>query len=127
MGLDKSGITESPRCLSHVQAGAACPFVKGAAQIEYVEDFHGAVIVFLAFHPTHAGLEDRLARAVTEHATPVGSGTVTRTKRIPVEERAEAAVIAWMPHQTTGYEGVPPRFRVPLNVIANLELGFHRA
>ena len=76
------------------------------AQSEYVEDFHGAVIVFLAFHPTHAGLADRLARAVTEHATPVGSGTVARTKRIPVEQRAEDAVIAWMRHRTTDYDGM---------------------
>ena len=73
-------------------------------QAEYVEDFHGAVLAFLAFHPSHADLADRLARAVTEHATPVGSGTVARTKRIPVEQRAEAAVIAWMRHQTTGYD-----------------------
>ena len=76
------------------------------AQAEYVEDFHGAVVAFLAFHPDHADLADRLARAVTEHATPVGSGTVARTKRIPVEQRAEAAVIAWMRHQTTGYDGM---------------------
>ena len=76
------------------------------AQAEYVEDFHGAVVTFLAFQPAHADLADRLARAVTEHATPVGSGTVARTKRIPVEERAEAAVIAWMRHRTTGYEGM---------------------
>ena len=27
-----------------------------------------------------------------------------RTKRIPVERRAEAAVIAWMRHQTTAYD-----------------------
>jgi len=74
------------------------------AQVEYVEDFFGAVMAFLAFHPSHADLADRLARAVTEHATPVGSGTVGRTKRIPIEERAEAAVIAWMRHQTTGYD-----------------------
>jgi hypothetical protein len=75
-------------------------------QTEYVEDFFGAVLAFLAFHPSHADLAERLARAVTDHATPVGSGTVARTKRIPVEQRAEAAVIAWMPHQTTGYEGM---------------------
>jgi hypothetical protein len=49
---------------------------------------------------------------VTDHATPVGSGTVARTKRIPVEQRAEAAVIAWMRHQTTGYDGmVIPRIK----------------
>ena len=35
---------------------------------------------------------------------PVGSGTVARTKRISVAERAEAAVIAWMRHQTTAYD-----------------------
>jgi hypothetical protein len=82
------------------------------AQADYVEDFHGALLAFLAFHPAHADLAHRLARAVTEHATPVGSGTVARTKRIPVEQRAEAAVIAWMRHQTTGYEGmVIPRFK----------------
>jgi hypothetical protein len=76
------------------------------AQAEYVEDFHGAVLAFLAFHPGHADLANWLARAVTEHATPVGSGTVARTQRIPVEQRAEAAVIAWMRHQTTGYENM---------------------
>src|SRR3954470_24660424 len=35
------------------------------AQAEYLEDFHGAVITFLAFHPVHAAVADRLARAVT--------------------------------------------------------------
>ena len=82
------------------------------AQAEYVEDFFGEVVAFLAFHPTHADLADRLARTVTDHATPVGSGTVARTKRMPVEQRAEAAVIAWMRHQTTGYDGMAiPRVR----------------
>ncbi len=82
------------------------------AQVEYVDDFFGAVVGFLAFHPSHAALADRLARAVTDHATPVGSGTVARTKRIPIERRAEAAVIAWMRHQTTGYDGmVIPRVK----------------
>jgi hypothetical protein len=76
------------------------------AQAEYVEDFCGAVVAFLAFHPNHAELAGRLAQAVTDHATPVGSGTVARTKRIPVQRRAEAAVIAWMRHQTTGYDGM---------------------
>src|SRR5918997_1029358 len=82
------------------------------SQAGYVEDFHGAVVTFLAFHPDHADLANRLARAVTEHATPVGSGTVARTKRIPVEQRAEAAVIAWLRHRTTGYDGmVIPRVK----------------
>jgi hypothetical protein len=82
------------------------------AQAEYVEDFHGAVVKFLAFHPAHADLAKRLARAITDHATPVGSGTVARTKCIPVEQRAEAAVIAWMRHQTTAYESMKiPRIK----------------
>ena len=82
------------------------------AQAEYVEDFFGAVVTFLAFHENQAAIAQRMARAVTDHATPVGSGTVARTKRIPVEQRAEAAVIAWMRHQTTGYDGMAiPRIK----------------
>lgn len=75
-------------------------------QAVYIEDFHGAVVAFLAFHSNHADLAQRLAHAVTAHATPVGSGTVARTKRIPVEQRAEAAVIAWLRHATTGYDSM---------------------
>jgi hypothetical protein len=81
-------------------------------QAEYVEDFHSAVLAFLAFHPAHSDLADCMAKAVADHATPVGSGTVARTERIPIEQRAEAAVIAWMRHQTTGYDGmVIPRVK----------------
>src|ERR1019366_9000758 len=82
------------------------------AQADYVEDFFGAVRSFLAFHGNYADLADRMARAITDHATPVGSGTVARTKRIPVEQRAEAAVIAWMRHKTTAYESMAiPRIK----------------
>jgi hypothetical protein len=28
------------------------------------------------------------------------------TKHIPIEQRAEGAVIAWMRHQATGYDGM---------------------
>jgi len=71
---------------------------------EYAEDFRQAVLDFLAFAPEHSGIASRIADAVTTHATPVGSGTVARTKRIPLAERAEAAVVAWMRHQTTDYD-----------------------
>jgi hypothetical protein len=85
---------------------------RGKAQAEYVEEFWLAVRTFLNFHPAHADLADRLARAVADHATPVGSGTVARTKRISVEQRAEAAVIAWLRHQTTAYDAMPiPRVK----------------
>ena len=70
------------------------------------------VVTFLDFHRDYTDLANHLARAVANHATPVGSGTVAPTKRIPVEQRAEAAVIAWMRHQTTGYDSlVIPRVK----------------
>ena len=82
------------------------------AQVTYVDDFVGAVVDFLAFHRNHAELAQRFARVVAEHATPVGSGTVARTKRIPIEQRAESAVIAWMRHQTTAYDAMTiPRLK----------------
>jgi hypothetical protein len=43
---------------------------------------------------------------VAEQATPVGSGTVARTQRLPLERRVEAAVLAWMRHRTTAYDGM---------------------
>ena len=105
--LDAERSTES-----HAKRKQADARRRDQAQSDYAENFHDAVLEFLAFHPHHADLADRLARAVTDHATPVGSGTVARTKRIPVEQRAEAAVIAWMRHQTTSYDGMAiPRLR----------------
>jgi hypothetical protein len=71
---------------------------------EYVAEFHGEVVKFLDFHPRFAGLAEKLANRVTDLATPVGSGTVARTERIPVADRAGAAVIAWMRHQVTNYD-----------------------
>lgn len=76
------------------------------AQADYVVTFEHEVRAFLRFAPTWASHAERLARLVAEHATPVGSGTVARTQRIPVAERAEAAVIAWMRHQTTAYDAM---------------------
>jgi hypothetical protein len=75
-------------------------------QTQYAEEFRLAVLAFLNFHADYAELAGRLARAVAAHATPVGSGTVARTKRIPVADRAAAAVIAWLRHQTTAYDSM---------------------
>lgn len=81
-------------------------------QGEYVDTFRDAVLHFLRFDPRYHDLADKLATLVTEHATPVGSGTVARTQRIPVEQRAESAVIAWMRHQTTAYDNMKiPRIK----------------
>ncbi len=60
--------------------------------------------MFLDFAPAYAEFGERLANAVTLHATPIGSGTVARTARIPIQQRAKAAVIAWLRHQTTTYD-----------------------
>lgn len=73
-------------------------------QAEYVISFRDSILAFLAFSPQYQSLAERMADAVAAHATPVGSGTVARTQRIPIEQRAEAAVIAWMRHQTTMYD-----------------------
>ncbi len=71
---------------------------------QYVHDFYTEVLDFLAFHPRYTALAAQLASSVTELATPVGSKTVARTERIPLEDRARSAVIAWMRHRTTGYD-----------------------
>ena len=73
-------------------------------QGEYQVEFLEAIKVFLNFHPNYKEMEHQLAQAVTVHATPVGSGTVARTQMIPIEQRALLAVMAWMRHQTTGYD-----------------------
>lgn len=75
-------------------------------QAEYEQEFYLSVRSFLAFAGRHAPLEEAIARAVTTHAIPVGSGTVARTAMIPIEERAAKAVIAWMRHRTTAYDSM---------------------
>lgn len=77
---------------------------RAVAEESYAEDFRGAVLAFLAFHPDYHDHAVAMAGRIAAHATPVGSGTVARTQRIPIEQRAEAATIAWMRHQTTGYD-----------------------
>jgi hypothetical protein len=100
----------------------------------YVEEFGGAVLTFLRFSPRWHPLAQVLAAKVTDHATPVGSGTVARTERIPVEDRAAAAVVAWMRHQTTAYDdmaiprvkGMRREVRRELAEISRAILDLHR-
>lgn len=94
---------EDPAYQRKLEAGRAR---RSREQAAYVETFHAEVLQFLDFPLQHDDLAQALARAVTEHATPVGSGTVARTKRISTERRAEAAVIAWLRHQTTAYDSM---------------------
>ena len=73
-------------------------------QVAYAGEFEAAVLEYLDFDPAHRDLAEKMAKAIADHAVPVGSGTVARTQRIPIEQRAEAATIAWMRHQTTAYD-----------------------
>lgn len=75
-------------------------------EVRYRTGFRSAVERFLDFAPMYRELAEAVAGLITDHATPVGSGTVARTERIPVERRAEAALIAWMRHQTTAYDSM---------------------
>jgi hypothetical protein len=103
-------------------------------QAAYVATFEAEVLAFLAFSPHWRALGSKLAAQVTALATPVGSGTVARTERIPVERRAEAAVVAWMRHQTTVYDrmsiprikGMRRQVRRELAEISRAVLDLHR-
>ena len=79
---------------------------RAKAEEQYGEDFSKAVLDFLGFHEKYKSLVEKMTRLIVEHAIPVGSGTVARTKSIPIEKRAAAAVIAWMRHQTTAYDNM---------------------
>ncbi|MBX3201692.1 MAG: DUF2293 domain-containing protein [Labilithrix sp.] len=104
------------------------------AQAEYVASFEQEVLAFLRFSTEWHPLARALAQKVAAHATPVGSGTVARTKRISVAERAEAAVIAWMRHQTTAYDdlaiprvkGARREVRRELATVSRAVLDLHR-
>lgn len=73
-------------------------------QNAYCQEFRQAILDFLQFHPDCKIWAEKFADAVVLQSAGVGSGTVARTQRIPVEKRAESAVIAWMRHQTTAYD-----------------------
>jgi len=74
------------------------------AQAAYEAEFERSVLAFLDFAPPYAEVARRLAREVTRHAAPVGSGTVARAGRLSLQERGAAAVIAWLRHRTTEYD-----------------------
>jgi len=73
-------------------------------QETYATDFQIAVCNYLGFHSKYKQYENIMAELITAHAIPIGSGTVARTKTIPLKDRASKAVIAWMRHQTTPYD-----------------------
>jgi hypothetical protein len=70
----------------------------------YALEFEKTLVTFLDFAPCYEAIATELSQAISRHACPVGSGTVARTKRISIQERAEAALIAWMRHQSSNYD-----------------------
>lgn len=90
-----------PAYTKQLEAGRAR---RAKEQVAYVSEFKASLLDYLNFHDAHADLAEGMAQAITDHAVPVGSGTVARTKRISIEARTEAATIAWMRHQTTAYD-----------------------
>ena len=102
----KTALADERATPAYAKRRAADVQRRDQAQAQYEVDFEVSVRTFLRFIPQFQELEARVARAVALHATPVGSGTVARTERLPIEQRAEAAVIAWMRHQTTAYDSL---------------------
>jgi hypothetical protein len=100
----KKALEEERSSPAYAKKRAAASTRREHEQASYVVSFEVEVLRFLRFAPRFDALARELARRVTAHATPVGSGTVARTKRISIERRAEAALIAWLRHQTTAYD-----------------------
>jgi hypothetical protein len=132
--LAREGLNEDRADPAYARRLAADARRRAEAQAEYVVEFREAVLRFLRFSVRYGAYARALADAVSEHATPVGSGTVARTTMIPLPRRAEAAVIAWMRHQTTAYDdmdiarvkGERRRVRASLAEISRAVLDLHR-
>ena len=92
---------QSPDYAKRLAAGRA---YRERKQAQYEVDFEQTLLAWLNFAPRYHAIAQKLAKRVTSFATVVGSGTVARTQRISIEERARAAVIAWMRHCTTNYD-----------------------
>jgi len=104
IAIIRAGIESERSTPAYAAARRAQARRRERVQHEYEGDFAEAVLAFLGFAPRYADLAAELARRVVAHATPIGSGTVARTERIPLPQRAESAVIAWLRHQTTAYD-----------------------
>jgi hypothetical protein len=130
----QSEVSEERASPAYAKKKASSARRRDEAQTQYVEDFAHAVKDFLHFNSHFEALADQVAQKVAAHATPVGSGTVARTKRISLEQRAEAAVIAWLRHHTTAYDdmkvsrvrGARRQVRRQLAEVSRAVLDLHR-
>lgn len=104
IGIERARLVEQRATPAFQKKKEASRKSREKVQKQYVSDFKEQTLSYLNFHEKYSELAEKLAQLVSDHATPVSSGTVARTTRIPVEKRAEAAVIAWLRHQTTSYD-----------------------
>ncbi|QZT38099.1 DUF2293 domain-containing protein [Halosquirtibacter xylanolyticus] len=58
----------------------------------------------LSFHLCYKELEFKLAKAIADHSAPIGSGTVARSSRLTMEQKAERAINGWVRHHLTPYD-----------------------
>jgi hypothetical protein len=69
----------------------------------YRHELEDAIVRFLAFAPSHQGLEQRIAKETAAHAAVVGSGRVGRTRKLTLDDRAALSVRAFIRHRYTNY------------------------
>jgi Uncharacterized conserved protein (DUF2293) len=69
----------------------------------YRDQLRQAILGFLDFSPTHAGLAEQIAADTAAHAAVVGSGRVGRTQLLSLEQKAELAARAHIRHRYTSY------------------------
>lgn len=73
-------------------------------ETKYRKEFAEACFQFLNFVPDQKDLAWQIAWGAASVATNVGSGRVGRTKKLPLEKKAELAVRAFIRHNFTNYD-----------------------
>jgi hypothetical protein len=69
----------------------------------YHDELREAILRFLDFSATHAGLAERIAAETAAHAAAIGSGRVGRTQLLSLEQKAALAARAHIRHRYTNY------------------------
>ena len=87
---------ESKRVISRAQ--------REKQEAKYRQQFVETAYRYLAFAPKHKKLAQDIAGGAAESATEVGSKRVGRTRKLPLEEKVELAVRAYIRHNYTDYE-----------------------
>jgi hypothetical protein len=91
--------TAAKRAVSRAQSERS----RARHEQRYHEELREAILGFLDFSPTHAGLAEQIAAETAAHAAVVGSGRVGRTQLISLAQKAELAARAHIRHRYTSY------------------------